>query len=291
MRQASDVRQEEAAKECAQRISYAQRRFAELDVLVKKLYEGNATGKIPDRHFSRLLAGYDEEQTALEEQIAGWQAQLEAWNANRLNADSFIELAKRYTDFTELTTPMLNEFIEKIVVHEGEGRGKSRRQRLDVYLNFIGAFEVPAEIVTPTEQEEQRRKREQQAAAEARRAEREKERYEKRKQERRAFTARKQAGLLTPEEQEAEERRLARSRAWQKEWREKRRANEPPKPPRPKSIKELAALHKAGAELTPEEAERLAEHRRRKNEQIKRWRENRRRNAEAAREKEGEKTA
>ena len=292
VRQASDVRQEEAAKECAQRISYAQRRFAELDVLVKKLYEGNATGKIPDRHFSRLLAGYDEEQTALEEQIAGWQAQLEAWNANRLNADSFIELARRYTDFTELTTPMLNEFIEKIVVHEGEGRGKSRRQRLDIYLNFIGAFEVPAEIVTPTEQEEQRRKREQQAAAEARRAECEKERYEKRKQERRAFTARKQAGLLTPEEQEAEERRLARSRAWQKEWREKRRANEPPKPPRPKSIKELAALHKAGAELTPEEAERLAEHRRRKNEQIKRWRENcRRRNAEAAQEKKGEKTA
>ncbi|MDE7261610.1 MAG: DUF4368 domain-containing protein, partial [Oscillospiraceae bacterium] len=64
-----------------------------------------------------------------------------------------IDLAKRYTDFSELTTPMLNEFIEKIVVHEGKGRGNQRRQRLDFYFNFIGAFEVPADIVTPMEQE------------------------------------------------------------------------------------------------------------------------------------------
>ena len=49
------------------------------------------------------------------------------------------------------------EFIEKIVVHEGNGRGKQRRQRLDFYFNFIGAFEVPADIVTPMEQEEERR--------------------------------------------------------------------------------------------------------------------------------------
>ena len=73
----------------------------------------------------------------------------------------------RYTDFSELTTPMLNEFIEKVVVHEGEGRGNSRRQRIDIYLNFIGAFEVPAHIVTPMEAEEQRRQQEEQAAKEA----------------------------------------------------------------------------------------------------------------------------
>ena len=46
--------------------------------------------------------------------------------------DKFIELVSRYTDFSELTTPMLNEFIEKVVVHEGEGRGNSRRQRIDM---------------------------------------------------------------------------------------------------------------------------------------------------------------
>ena len=275
VREASDLRQEEAVKECKQRLSRAQRRHKELDGLVKKLYEGNATGKIPDKHFTRLLAEYDEEQTGLEAAIGEWQEQLDTWNADRLNTDKFIELAKRYTDFTELTTPMLNEFIEKIIVHEGEGRGNDRRQRIDIYLNFIGAFEVPAHIITPMEAEEQRRQQEEQAAKEARSQELAKAREEKRKQKNREFTARKKAGLLTPEEQEAEEKRLAHNRAWQKEWREKRQAAEPPKP-RPKSLKELAELHKAGLELTPEEMQRLADHRKKKAEQHKAWREKQR---------------
>ena len=94
---------------------------------------------------------------------------------------------------------------------------------------------------------------------------------ETRKAEKREFTARKKAGLLTPEEQAADEARLAHNRAWQKEWRKKRKAAEPPKSPKPKSLKELAALQKAGADLTPEEAERLAAYRERKNRQHKAW--------------------
>lgn len=215
VREASDQYQEKTVKECKQKINKAQKRHKELDGLVKKLYEGNATGKIPDKHFTRLLAEYDEEQTGPETSIAEWQRQIENWNADKLKTDQFIQLVKRYTDFSELTTPMLNEFIEKVIVYEGEGRGNDRRQRIDIYLNFIGAFEVPAHIVTP-------------------------------------------------EELEAEEKRLAHSREWQKEWREKRKAAEPPKPPKKKSIKELMELEKTGAELTPEETERLAEHRRKK---------------------------
>lgn len=201
-----------------------QKRHKELDGLVKKLYEGNATGKIPDKHFTRLLAEYDEEQTGRETSIAEWQRQIENWNADKLKTDQFIQLVKRYTDFSELTTPMLNEFIEKVIVYEGEGRGNDRRQQ------------------------------EEQAAKEARSKELKKARYEKRKAEKREFTARKKARLLTPEELEAEEKRLAHSREWQKEWREKRKAAEPPKPPKKKSIKELMELEKTGAELTPEES-------------------------------------
>ena len=269
--EASSQHQAQNVKDCKQKLNRAQRRHKELDGLIKKLYEGNATGKIPDKHFSRLLAEYDEEQTELEAAIAELQAQIENADADRLKTDRFIELVSRYTDFSELTTPMLHEFIEKVVVHEGEGRGNSRRQRIDIYLNFIGAFEVPAHIVTPMEIGEQRRQQEEQAAKEAKSKELAQARYEKRKQEQREFTARKKAGLLTPEEQEAEEKRLARNRAWQKEWRAKRSADQPPKPPKPKSIKELAALQKTGADLTPEEAERLAAHRQRKARQHKEW--------------------
>ena len=214
-----------------------------------------------------------------------WQEQIESWNADRLKTEKFIELVKRYTDFSELTTPMVNEFIEKIIVHEGEGRGNSRRQRIDIYLNFIGAFEVPAEIVTPIEEAEQRRQQEEQAAKEARSQELAQARYEKRKAERREFTARKRAGLLTPEEQAAEEIRLEKNRARDRAWREKQKASQPEKPTKPHSLKELAAMKKAGLPLTPEEAERLASYRQRKNEEVRRCRE-RKKSREAAEEAE-----
>ena len=180
------------------------------------------------------------------------------------------QIAKEYTDFSELTTPMLNEFIEKVVVHEATGgRGNSRRQRLDIYLNFIGAFEVPAHIVTPMEEEAERRRQEEQAAKEARSRELKKVRYEKQKQEKRDFTARKKAGLLTPEEQADEEKRSAKKREQNQAWREKQRASQPPKPPKPHSLTELARMKREGLPLTPEEAQRLAEYRQRKNEQIR----------------------
>ena len=273
VREASQLRQEETVKECRQKMSKAKRRFSELDGLVKKLYEANATGKLPDRHFTRLLSEYDEEQAQLESSMAEWQRQLDDWNADRLKTDNFIALVKRYTDFTELTTPMLNEFIEKVVVYEGSGRGKARRQRIDIYLNFIGAFEVPAHIVTPMELEEEKRQQEEQAAKEQRSKELAQARYEKRKAEKREFTERKKAGLLTPEEQEAEEARLVKQREHNRAYREKQKADAPPKPPKPHSIKELMELEKAGQELTAEEAERLAAYRRKKAEQHRAWRE------------------
>lgn len=270
VREASDQRQEEAVKDSKTQLAKAKRRHKELDGLVKKLYEANATGKLPDKHFTRLFAEYDEEQAALEASMAEWQEQIENWNADKLKTEKFIELVKRYTDFSELTTPMLNEFIEKVVVHEATGgRGNSRRQRLDIYLNFIGAFEVPAHIVTPMEEEAERRRQEEQAAKEAQSRELEKARYEKRKQEKRDFTARKKAGLLTPEEQAEEEKRLAKKREQNQAWREKQKASQPPKPPKPHSLTELARMKREGLPLTPEEAKRLAEYRQRKNEQIR----------------------
>ena len=293
VREASGLHQEQAVREYKQKISKAQRRHRELDGLIKKLYEGNATGKIPDKHFTRLLAEYDEEQTALEASMTEWQEQIDNWNADRLKTEKFIELVKRYTDFSELTTPMVNEFIEKIIVHEGEGRGNSRRQRIDIYLNFIGAFEVPAEIVTPTEEAEQRRQQEEQAAKEARSQELAQARYEKRKAERREFTARKRAGLLTPEEQAAEEIRLEKNRARDRAWREKQKASQPekPTPPKKKSLKELAELQKTGADLTPEETERLTAYRQRKNEEVRRCRERKKAREAAEKAEKGKKIA
>ena len=154
VREASDVQQEATMKEYRRRLGKAKRRHEELDDLVKKLYESFATGKIPEKHFDRLLSGYDNEQTALEAEIQELQAGLDRYGADSVRADRFLELVRRYTDFSELTTPMLNEFIEKVVVHEADKSTGDRVQKVDIYLNFIGAFTVPKrEAALPAEQE------------------------------------------------------------------------------------------------------------------------------------------
>lgn len=163
VREASDVQQEATMKEYRRRLGKAKRRHEELDDLVKKLYESFATGKIPEKHFDRLLSGYDNEQTALEAEMQELQTGLDRYGADSVRADRFLELMKRYTDFSELTTPMLNEFIEKVVVHEADKSTGDRVQKVDIYLNFIGAFTVPKMEDALTAEQEAREQRKLQA--------------------------------------------------------------------------------------------------------------------------------
>lgn len=156
VREASDVQQEATVKEYRRRLGKARRRHDELDDLIKKLYESFATGKIPEKHFDRLLSGYDGEQAGLESEMEELQTGIERFSADSVRADKFLELAKKYTDLSELTTPMLNEFIEKVVVHEADKATGDRIQKVDIYLNFIGSFHVPKSDATLNAEQEEK---------------------------------------------------------------------------------------------------------------------------------------
>lgn len=118
----------------------AAKRMDELNELIKKLYEGNATGKIPDKHFSRLLADYDSELSVLEARAEELEKIIEQGKENELKTDKFMRLVKRYSGFEEITTPMLNEFIDRILIHEPVyGKKRSHKtQEIEIYFNFIG---------------------------------------------------------------------------------------------------------------------------------------------------------
>ena len=62
-------------------------------------------------------------------------------------------LSKQYTDFSELTPAMINEFVEKILVHQAEGKGASRTQEVEIFFNFIGKVEIPRKEIELTEEE------------------------------------------------------------------------------------------------------------------------------------------
>ena len=116
--------------------------------------EGHASGKIPDKHFNRLLVEYDTEQDTLEQEVAGLKEAITAQAEDGMRAQRFVSLVRRYTSFDELTAPMLNEFIEKVVVHEADKSTGDRRQKVDIYFNFIGCFIPPKQEVSMTAEEE-----------------------------------------------------------------------------------------------------------------------------------------
>ena len=157
VRAASEVRQAQAAKDLKRKLSKDKRRFDELDTIIKKLYESYAVGRIGEDRFDTLLAGYEQEQTALRQSITEAESALVNFEQDTANVEHFLDLARKYTNFSELTTPMINEFVDKIVVHAPDKSTGDRVQEVDIYLKFIGKFDAPMPEPTPEEISEQER--------------------------------------------------------------------------------------------------------------------------------------
>ena len=151
VRELSAQKQFSSLKEQKSLLAKKEKRYNELKGLIKKLYESYATEKISEKNFEMLSADYQEEQENLETEIKKLQADIDEYKINTDKSEQFINLAKKYIDFTVLTTPMLNEFIEKIIVHAPQWDNGKRTQELDIYFNFIGNFQIPISEPTPEE--------------------------------------------------------------------------------------------------------------------------------------------
>ena len=200
VREKSELQQEAAVKESRKKLLKAKRRREEISGLIKKLYEAYATGKIPENHFSELLTGYDTEQKPLDGEIERLQAEIDRYNTDSMRADKFIELVKRHTEFTEFSASLLNEFVEKIIVHEATKVNGVREQEVEIYLNFIGKFDLPEQEEQPEETpvRKSRKKRRHEMTEEQRAAlrERDKVRYARKVAARKAAEEAQRAAIL-----------------------------------------------------------------------------------------------
>ncbi|MGO5061702.1 DUF4368 domain-containing protein [Lawsonibacter sp. LCP25S3_F5] len=161
---AQDSHQAADMKRQKNRLSANQQRLNELEVLLCKIYEDNILGKLPDARYATLDAQYAKEQIKLKEEIASLEKSLEAYEKSKKSADRFIALIEKYENFDNLTITMLNEFIDKILVHERDRKGSIQTtQEIEIYFNFVGKFVPPhfMEVeLTPEEQEELRKREE-----------------------------------------------------------------------------------------------------------------------------------
>jgi hypothetical protein len=228
IREVSEIQSTEAARNRKALLAKNKKRHAELDSIIKRLYEDKVTGSLSVKRFELLSGEYEDEQENLESQIAELEKELERFSEDSEKAEKFIKIVSKYTDFSELTPAMLNEFVEKILVHEAERVNFRRVQKVEIYLNFIGRFEVPGyeeaepEAFDPVEHQRAiwrnfyHRHKEEIRAEKAKRAEAKKA----------AKLAAKAA--RSPEEIEAEaearkERHRAYQREYQREWNRRRK--------------------------------------------------------------------
>ena len=146
------------------RLATAKQRVSELEVLLCKIYEDNILGKLSDSRYATLDAQYEKEQSELTAEISDLEKAIKSYEKHEKDADRFIALIDKYENFDKLTIAMLNEFIEKILVHERDRKGSIQTtQEVEIYFNFVGRFVPPAfgEVeLTPEELEEIRKREE-----------------------------------------------------------------------------------------------------------------------------------
>ena len=145
IRSASEIWEQSEAKKLKAALKHQEKRYAELDILLKKVYEDNALGRLPDKRYEMLSAGYEKEQAELEQSIKACREQLTQYDEDTDRTEEFLALVHKYTDITELTPVIINEFVDKILVHKAEKIDGERVMEIEIYLNFIGKVELPAQ--------------------------------------------------------------------------------------------------------------------------------------------------
>lgn len=144
------------------RLTESQNRLQELERLMCRIYEDMILNKIPNNRYEILNNQYETEQVALSKEIKDLEQQVSRYEKETDRARKFISLISRYENFDELTTTMINEFVEKIIVHERGRKGsQTSKQKIEIYFNFIGNYELPqAELSEEEKQklEEEERK-------------------------------------------------------------------------------------------------------------------------------------
>lgn len=122
----------------------AKRRIREIDTVIQKLYEDNATGKVNDDRFATMSMSLETEQEELKSKVPQLETELENAQIATEGLQRFIEKAKKVTQLTELTPELVHEFIQKIVVGKPEYKDGKRYQSVEIHYNGVGIIREPS---------------------------------------------------------------------------------------------------------------------------------------------------
>ena len=135
-------------RESSAELARAEERIRQLDTIISRLYEDNVSGKVSDERFAKMSASYEAEQKGLESRVSELRTFIDGTKEQRLNAESFLGMVRKYTDIKELTAEIIRSFVEKIEVRQPEKvpGTRTKKQTIVIWWNFIGAVDIPDEI-------------------------------------------------------------------------------------------------------------------------------------------------
>ncbi len=134
-------KQHHGVLEKQKRLAVCTKRLSELELLISRIYEDNIFGRLTDKRYSTLNSQYEKEQQALEAEIKEGNAVLAQFENSKTAVKKFTQLMAKYENFDDLNIKTINEFVEKIVVHERDRKGSvDTTQTVDIYFRFIGHF-------------------------------------------------------------------------------------------------------------------------------------------------------
>ena len=133
-----DEKAEQDIKAAKSQLKKAEKRLAQLEKVLNKLYEDRALEKITEERYLTMNGKYEAEYSELKVQSEDLRAKITATEMAEQNAQIFSDLVEKYTDLKELNARILNELIERIVIHEKEIINGEKHQMVEIYYKFVG---------------------------------------------------------------------------------------------------------------------------------------------------------
>lgn len=115
-----------------------ERRYEEIEHIIPKLYEDNLSGKLSDERFMKMSQAYETEQATLGESIKILKTELSEKDQQSKDITCFMHRIRKYTQIEELTVEIVNELIDRIIIHKPVGKTRVRIMNITIQYNFIG---------------------------------------------------------------------------------------------------------------------------------------------------------
>ena len=130
-------------KNAKQIIDQSKARIQKIDTLYERLYEYNVSSKVTDSFFMAFSHKYENEKEELKKKIFNLKIQLDKLNKKVFHKEMFLSAIGKFMEMKTITAPLIRELIDHIEVHETEGEGKYKTQRIVIFYRFVGYIEIP----------------------------------------------------------------------------------------------------------------------------------------------------